>query len=170
MTNNELRERLEHGHVAAYGWALACCKGNKDEAEDALHDSYLAILNGAARYDARSTFQTWLFGVIRVTAASSRRRAWLRGLILEKKNGELKHESVLLPDAYIEAQSRSERMASMIAELAQRQQQILHLVFYQEMTIEDAARVMGVSLGSARTHYNRGKERLGKMLNGKKEL
>jgi DNA-directed RNA polymerase specialized sigma24 family protein len=32
--------------------------------------------------DARSSFRTWLFGVIRRTAASERRKSWLRGLLL----------------------------------------------------------------------------------------
>jgi RNA polymerase sigma-70 factor (ECF subfamily) len=170
MTDSELREQLERGHVAAFGWALACCKGDKHEAEDVLHDSYLSVLNGRARFDARSSFQTWLFGVIRLTAASSRRRAWLRSLLLQKQNGAVPAGSTALPDADIELRSRNDRLRQLLNRLADRQRQILHLVFYQEMTIEEASRVMGISIGSARTHYARGKERLATLLEQRKEL
>ena len=36
----------------------------------------------------------------------------------------------------------------------------MHLVFYQELSLQDASEVMGVSLGSVRTHYERGKRNL----------
>jgi RNA polymerase sigma-70 factor (ECF subfamily) len=41
---------------------------------------------------------------------------------------------------------------------------VLHLVFYQDLSISEAAVIMGVSLGSARTHYERGKARLRELL------
>jgi DNA-directed RNA polymerase specialized sigma24 family protein len=48
--------------------------------------------------------------------------------------------------------------------LPSRQRDVLHLVFYQEMTVEEAADVLGVSVGTARTHFARGKGRLREIL------
>ncbi len=164
MTDDELRVQLERGHASAFGWALACCRGHRDEAEDVLQDSYLAVLNGQARFDAQSSFRTWLFGVIRLTARSAQRKAWLRTLLLQRNNGHSEPTHPQFADANAETLSSNEHLRLLLNNLSDRQRQVLHLVFYQELSIEEAAHVMGVSLGSARTHYTRGKERLARLL------
>jgi RNA polymerase sigma factor (sigma-70 family) len=51
-----------------------------------------------------------------------------------------------------------------LGQLPERQRETLHLVFYQDMSIAEAAEVMEISIGSARTHYERGKARLRSLL------
>jgi len=78
MSPEALELELDRLHPAAFGWALACCAGDRAAAEDALQTSYLKILDGRARFDGRASFRTWLFAVVRYTAAGLRRRAALR--------------------------------------------------------------------------------------------
>ncbi len=165
MDESELRAQLEQFHPVSYGWALSCCSCNPMEAEDILQTAYLKILDGRAQFDGRAAFKTWLFAVIRRTAADERRRGWLRWVRLDgywqERDGDTQ------PAARGDALEQSERLnlfRTALARLPRRQQEVLHLVFYQDLTVEEAAGVMGVSLGSARTHYERGKHRLGDWL------
>jgi RNA polymerase sigma factor (sigma-70 family) len=161
MDEEALREQLEACHAASFGWALTCCMRNQAEAEDVLQNVYLKILQGRARFEGRSSFKTWLFSVIRRTAADERRRQWLRRLGLERLSREPGGQDTPPPPSIPLAQQEDRSaLAAALALLPRRQREVLHLVFYQDLTIQDAAGVMGVSLGSARTHYERGKQRL----------
>src|SRR5947209_19766585 len=82
MDSSELRSRLERCQRESYGWALCCCSRDAVEAENVLQAVYLKVLDGRARFDGRAAFKTWLFSVIRKTAADARRRKFLRRLRL----------------------------------------------------------------------------------------
>jgi RNA polymerase sigma-70 factor (ECF subfamily) len=177
MDDVELRLQLERVHADCFGWAMACCNRDRDDAEEVLQSVYLSVLDGRARYDARSSFRTWLFGVIRRTAASERRRAWLRGVLLEREAGSGKgeagrfaHDAFAPPDGEVESESRRDGLHRALTQLSARQREVLQLVFYHDLTVEEAATVMRVSVGSARTHYARGKSNLAAMLGDGKDL
>jgi RNA polymerase sigma-70 factor, ECF subfamily len=160
-----LRAQLQAHHAESWSWALACCHGDVAQAEDVLHLSYHKVLDRRARFDGRSSFKTWLFGVIRMTALDQRRwrwRRWLRWAPL----AEAEQQADLRPAAP-ESLASDERCAEVRAALdglAPRQAQVLRLVFYHDLTLDEAAVAMGVSPGTARTHYERGKAQLRKLL------
>ncbi len=162
MEEAELRSQLEQHHPAAYGWALHCCGRDTGDAEDVLQTAYLKILSGRARFNGHSSFRTWLFGVIRYTAADQRRSWWRR--LLRDTGWADQRQAARHDDSASDGESVKLRAA--MSELSGRQQEVLHLTFYQQMTIEEAAQVMDVSVGSARTHYERGKARMRHLLNG----
>ena len=165
MEHDELEHELERLHAASWGWALACCARDHDRAGDVLQTTYLKILDGRARFDGRSTLKTWLFGVIRRTAREDERRRRVRALrFFHESAAAAVPASEPAPDAAANGAQRRERVRAALQRLSGRQREVLELVFYHDMTIEEAAAVMRVSVGSARTHYARGKERLADLL------
>lgn len=163
MSPEALKHELECLHPAAFGWALACCGGDRAGAEDALQASYLKILDGRARFDGRASFRTWVFAVVRRTAAEEWRRAALRRLLpLQALDGAATTRTD--PGAALVRSETTRQLLGALAVLPRRQREVLHLVFYQDLTIAEVAEVLGVSLGTARTHYERGKTALRKRL------
>src|SRR5690242_2649577 len=95
-----LRSQLETHHLESYGWALSCCRHCREEAENVLQIVYLKILGGRAVFNGRSSFKTWLFSVIRNTAAGERRtelfhRLRLRELFTRQSDPRPSGEDVL---------------------------------------------------------------------------
>ena len=165
-TPDLFRLHLEANHPASFAWALSCCGYNHMEAEDVLQTVYLKVLEGRAVYNGRAAFRTWLFAVIRNTAASQRRwNAFRRLRLVPLDKGA--RDCVSRSEDPAEAADRNEgaaRLRQRLQLLPRRQREVLHLVFYQDLTVADAARVVGVSVGSARTHYERGKTRLRQLM------
>jgi RNA polymerase sigma factor (sigma-70 family) len=152
---------LERYHADCFAWAMACCGRDRTEAEDVLQTSYLKVLDGRAIFASRSSFKTWLFGVIRRTAAEHRRWRALRRF----RPASFDHADPAPDPATAAGHSESaQRLVGALATLTARQRELLHLVFYQDLTIAEAAVVLGISIGTARTHYERGKQRLRQLL------
>lgn len=160
LTRDEIEYELEQLHQQSFAWALACCRRNPSDAEDVLQMSYLKILDGSARFEGRSTFQTWLFGVIRRTAASKWRNFVNRDRLLRVFFQHQPEASNPGPDSNLEYPANARKLLHALDSLSQRQREVLQLVFYHGMTIEEAAVTLGIGVGSARTHYTRGKQRL----------
>ena len=163
LSTLDLRDELQHIHAGAFAWAVRCCRGDRDEAEDVLHVAYGKVLDGRARFDGQSTFRTWLFGVIRMTAREERRWHWLQLTRLEHWWQASRGDD---PSASNSPHDDDGVAAITLAlrRLSRRQQEILHLVFYESLSIQDAANVLEMQIGTARTHYERGKARLRQLL------
>ncbi len=167
--SKELLERLQELHLSAFTWSLHCCDGRRAEAEDVLQTVYLKLLTGSARFDGRSAFKTWVFAVIRSTSRDSRRSIGRRLRLLSTwLTSRTSAQEAAAPAIAYENELR-ESVGRLLSALSSRQREILQLVFYHDLTIEQAAHVLGISIGSARVHYERGKDNLRRRLTPCKE-
>ena len=163
----ETADQLEALHPDAFGWALHCCGGDHSRAEEVLQNAYLKAAAGRAIFSGASSFKTWWFGVIRFTAHEEfsrlRYRESLLGKLFHQLTGD-QHDPRPSPSRQVELDEQTVQLRATLAQLPARQAEVLHLVFYQDLSISEAATIMKVSLGSARQHYERGKARLRSLL------
>lgn len=162
-----IADQLETLHPDAFGWALHCCAGDHARAEDVLQNAYLKLAQERTQHDGRASFKTWWFGVIRFTAHEEFRRLRYRDSLLGKlllQFSGAAHDPRPSPARQLELEERTAELRRCLAQLPARQAEVLHLVFYQDLTLNEAAAVMRVSIGSVRQHYERGKARLRSLL------
>ena len=146
---------LEAIHGQVYGWALSRCDFDPMAAEDLMQQAYVEVLSGKARFNNKSTLKTFVFAVVQNLANSRFRRAASR-LRLLREHAAGVEESVALP---VEPDENSDIWPAVKA-LPGRQRDIIELVFCRDLTIEEASKVMGVTTGTGRVHYDRAKKAL----------
>ena len=162
----EFDDQLSRHHRAAFGWALACCRWDRTAAEDVLQTAYLKA-HGRARPVRRARSVPNL--PVRRHSPHRERRAPTtrdsRDAVARRAAQRTAAEGI--PPIGLTPILRDESTRELLAaldRLSSRQREVLHLVFYQDLTIADAAEVLGVSVGSARMHYERGKAQLRRLL------
>ena len=148
MNRNQLESFLRQHHRDAYHWARQCCGFDEELAKDVIQLVYLKILEGKARLRNDKNPKTWLFSVIRFTAVDELRKAgkWL----------SLDHEVEIIADE----PEGTTCYESLVRRLPKMQQEVLLMVFYHEMTLEQTADVLQLHIGTVRTHYDRGKKKM----------
>ena len=157
---------IEAIHPKTYFWALSICKGNQEEAMELVQDTYLKIYEGKAKFRLgyQSSLKTWVFGVVRITAQENLRKFWKRWL----PDGSKRKDEPMAAEHQqqdLENKDRQQQVLSALGLLPEKQKQVMELVTYHDLTIEEASVVMNISIGTARTHYHRAKENLRKTLN-----
>ncbi|MDH3304408.1 MAG: RNA polymerase sigma factor [Gammaproteobacteria bacterium] len=156
------RSALEAIHGQVFGWALSRSDYDSSVAEDLVQQVYVELLTGKARFDNRSSLKTFVFSVVQNLARSRYRRIASRLRLVQAASTEAVAEAVQPIEP-----NESAALWKAVQELPQRQRDIVELVFCRDMTIEAAAGVMGVSVGTGRAHYDRAKKTLKTKLSNK---
>ncbi len=144
-------------------WAVALrTLGDREEAADALQDGLLSAYRAAGSYRGDAAVTTWLHRIVVNACLDRARRARVR-------------RTVPLPvDELTPADPRdriSEREVSIevvaaLAGLPPEQRVALVLVDMQGFSVDEAARVLGVPVGTVKSRCARGRARLAPMLAG----
>ena len=129
--------------------------GSSEEAEDLCQDTFMKMIKAADRYQPDGKFQSWLFRIAGNQARSRlRRRNILRWLPLSSD-----HDTTPTPEPNalnaMAAQEELQMVQEAIARLPERQRQALVLKQYQELSYQEIADAMDITVSSVQMLLHR---------------
>jgi len=184
---SELVAELRAGSEEAYAWLIAEFSqpiynvtyrilADPADAADTTQEVFLKVFRGIGRFHGESSLKTWIYRIA-LHEAANRRRWWFRHKSREtsiEPNPELSLLSPKLEDCLVDrAESPFElaahqevrtRVEAELAQVAEPYRTTVILRDLEEMSYEEIAEIMQVSLGTVKSRLTRGrmalKERL----------
>ena len=153
---DDLRVLLER-HRESFTLFLYGYMHSLEDAEELMLDAFAVAVSGTARFSGRSSFKTWLFGIGRNLARKRLRdqRPWT-----EELRGGTPSVTQPAPEAELIHGERQRHLYAALEKLPADYRQALYLLFFEDMSCEEAAQVMGKSKKQVYNLSFRGKQTL----------
>jgi RNA polymerase sigma-70 factor (ECF subfamily) len=150
-------------HLGVYRFARTMT-GSTAAAEDVTQEVFLAFMQGLDKFDeGRGTLSTYLFGFARnMSRRRLRREIRLVGQDIERES-ELQDPDDDPGQVAMRLES-SARVRRHIRGLSSRYREVLILCDLQELSYQDAARVLGTRVGTVRSRLHRARHMLAERL------
>jgi RNA polymerase sigma-70 factor, ECF subfamily len=149
-------ERLIERHQALVAGTVARMLGSNAEVEDIAQQVFIRIWKSAGRYVARAKFTTWLLKITRNLVFNEMRRAKRHPHLpvqIESESEEipLKDEVTATPDATLLQSELQQAIEKAIGQLPDTQRMALVLRRYEELSYEEIADVLDLSVPAVKS-------------------
>lgn len=160
------REQAFHELVGRYQHRLfgICVRvlGSPADAEDAVQETLLRLARNASSFRGEAQLSTWLYRVARNVCTDHVRYAARRPATPVEDVGELPEAGVA--DDLVAAHDTARTIAGALAQLDERSRTLLLLVGVDGLSYAEAAEVMGIAVGTAKSRVSRARAELGRIL------
>jgi RNA polymerase sigma-70 factor (ECF subfamily) len=152
---------LRAARERAFRWALVMT-GDSDDADDVTQQVCVTLHRKLHLYQGRSAFNTWLYRIVRNTAAESRRGARFTREVSLDDDAAPHPVSAATEDrlAQIDDATSVALIRALFTELPARQRELIDLVDTQGYKAVEAAEMMGIEPETARVHLLRARRTL----------
>lgn len=131
-------------------------------AEDLTSQVFLDVWRTADQFEGRSQVSTWLLSISRFKALTALR---------QRRHEDLDQEEVLeiadhadTPETSLDRSSTSAILRACIAKLSPAHREIINLVYYHEMSVEEVGRVIGIPQSTVKTRMFYARKQLAELL------
>jgi RNA polymerase sigma-70 factor (ECF subfamily) len=150
-------------------WLVRRMVGGPDD-EDLTQEVFIKVYRALPGFRGGSSFKTWIFRIAHNHCLSDLRNKARRGehLSIEEEGDEKIH--CLLPDTRsdlereIEKRDLSQSIRTLMERLPPQYREVLTLFYIEQARYEEIAEIMGIPLGTVKTHIHRARLRLRDLL------
>jgi RNA polymerase sigma-70 factor (ECF subfamily) len=164
-------ESLIGRHQALVAGTVARMLGSNSEVEDITQQVFIRVWRSAGRYVARAKFTTWLLKITRNLVFNEMRRAKRHPHVPVQIDPEveelpLKDETTETPDATLLHTELQREIESAITQLPDTQRMALVLRRYEDLSYEEIADILELSLPAVKSLLFRARTELRERLKG----
>jgi RNA polymerase sigma-70 factor (ECF subfamily) len=148
-------------NVRVYRFILRMVR-NEATAEDVLSEVFLDVWRQAGRFGGRSEVTTWVLSIARFKALSALRKRVDAELDQDAQDAEPDEGDD--PERQLVVKDRGEVLRQCLAGLSAEHREVLDLAYYQELSVEEAARVLGIPEGTVKTRMFHARKKLAELV------
>jgi len=141
---------------AVYRYALSILR-TPHLAEEVLQETMMAIWKGAQNFKGRSKVLTWILGITRNQA---------HNILRKESKGQRLPE--IDPTTETRDPTKSMHVDLLVQEaleaLSPQQREVMHLVFYESLTVRETASLLGIPEGTVKSRMHHARQTLAKEL------
>ena len=144
--------------------------GNENEAEDITIKTFAKAFDKIDLYNDNYNFKTWLISISKNIFIDSVRGKKKEMVSLNKKNSEahLITDDAPSPEDQIINEQNLAQLLSYIKKLNKKQQEIINLRYFQELSYKEIAETLNESMSSVKVNLLRAKKLLSEIISHKK--
>jgi RNA polymerase sigma-70 factor (ECF subfamily) len=154
----ELYRRLQR---PLFGYLMKLVR-EREMAEDVLNETLMEVWRQAARFEGRSSVNTWVFSIAHHRAVSRLRRK--RETSLDAEAAAAIEDHAPTPDQNAIASDMSRILAELMTRLSAEHREILNLAYYQEFSVQEIADALDLPANTVKTRMFYARQRLKALL------
>jgi len=139
-----------------YAYAMSILR-DSDQAEDVLQECLVVAWQKASQYHGQGRLIAWLLGIIHHKSVSLLRRSSAISLDVISNEPESPDPT---PTQESEHREKSQIIQSVLQTLSGDHRMVIQLVFYQHLSMDETAKILGCPVGTVKSRLNYAKQML----------
>ena len=159
MGSNTVRQEMSAHMRSLQRYAYVLTR-NRADAEDLVQETFIKALAATESFRAGAEMRPWLFRIMHNVHVSAGRKAQRHKAYTERQ---------ALKDTPTQPASQVQRLEvkatlAALQRLPEHQREVVALIAFEDMSYADAAKVVGIPLGTFMSRISRGREALRRLL------